>query len=104
GETTFKYVGVTEEDAISYLDTELIPGTLYQYKLRAVSNNARSLHAPSEDPNDNREVETPLDDSAPTPPQNLRVTLNSINSISLAWDQSTDNGGISQYVISYGSY
>lgn len=48
-------------------------------------------------------METPFDDAAPTPPQNLHVTLNSINSISLAWDSSTDNGGINQYVISYGT-
>lgn len=103
GETTFTYVGVTEEDAISHLDTQLIPGTIYEYKLRAVSNTARSLHAPSEDPDINLEVETPWDEAAPTPPQNLRVTLNSINSISLAWGASTDNGGINQYVISYGT-
>lgn len=103
GENTFKYVAVTAEDAISYLDTQLIPGTLYQYKLRAVSPTARSPHAPSEATNINLEVETPFDDAAPTPPQNLHVTLNSINSISLAWDSSTDNGGINQYVISYGT-
>lgn len=103
GENTFTYVGVTAEDAISYLDTELLPGTLYEYKLRAVSNTARSLHVPSEDPNINLEVETPFDESAPTPPQNLQVTLNSINSISLSWDASTDDGGINQYVITYGN-
>jgi chitodextrinase len=103
GETTFTYVGVTKEDDISYLDTQLIPGTVYEYKLRGVSSTARSLHAPSEDPNINLEVETPFDEAAPTPPQNLHVTLNSINSISLAWDSSTDNGGINQYVISYGA-
>jgi fibronectin type 3 domain-containing protein len=103
GENTFTYVAVTEEDAISYLDTQLTPGTLYEYKLRAVSNTARSLHVPSEDFNTNLEVETPSDEAAPTPPQNLRVTLNSINSISLAWDASTDNGGINQYVITYGN-
>lgn len=103
GETLFTYVGVTKEDDISYLDTQLIPGTVYEYKLRGVSNTARSLHAPSEDPNINLEVETPFDEAAPTPPQNLHVTLNSINSISLAWDASTDNGGINQYVISYGT-
>ncbi|MBX2966273.1 MAG: fibronectin type III domain-containing protein [Cyclobacteriaceae bacterium] len=103
GENTFTYVGVTAEDIVSFLDTNLIPGTLYEYKLRAVSNTARSLHVPSEDPNINLEIETPWDEVAPTPPQNLRVTLNSINSISLAWDASTDNGGINQYVITYGN-
>jgi fibronectin type 3 domain-containing protein len=105
GETTFTYVAVTGEDIVSYLDTKLTPGTAYEYKLRAVSNAARSFHAPSEDPNINLEVETPLDEAAPTPPQNLRVVNNFINnnSISLAWDASTDNGGINQYRVNYGS-
>ncbi|MBN8649891.1 MAG: fibronectin type III domain-containing protein [Cytophagales bacterium] len=105
GETIFTYVAVTEEDAISYLDTHLTPGTLYEYKLRAVSNTARSLHVPSEDPDINLEVETPLDEAVPSTPQNLRVVNNTINnnSISLAWDASTDNGGINQYVVTYGS-
>lgn len=105
GETLFTYVAVTGEDIVSYLDTQLTPGTLYEYKLRAVSNTARSLHVPSEDLNTNLEVETPLDEAAPTPPQNLRVLNNFINnnSISLAWDASTDNGGVYQYKVKYGS-
>jgi predicted esterase len=103
GETIFTYVAVTGEDIVSYLDAQLTPGTLYEYKLRAVSSTARSPHVPSEDPNINLEIETPLDEAPPTPPQNLRVLNDFINnnSISIAWDASTDNGGVNQYRVTY---
>lgn len=101
GETTFTFVARTQEDAVAYLDTKLTPGTLYQYKLRAVSNTARSLHVPSEDMSINLEVLTPGDVIPPTPPQNLKVTLNTINSITLSWDAGTDNIGVKRYKVNY---
>ncbi len=102
GETNFTFVTLTAEDAVSYLDTNLSPGTTYHYKLRAVSNTARSNHVPGNDLNTNLVVITPNESTLPTPPQNLLVTFNTINSISLTWDAGTDDTGIKQYKVNYG--
>ncbi|MBX2955401.1 MAG: fibronectin type III domain-containing protein [Cyclobacteriaceae bacterium] len=105
GETTFIMVAVAPEDAVAYLDTNLAPGTTYHYKIRAIGNTtatARSNYVPSNDVNINLEVTTPGDGIAPTPPQNLRVTLNTLTSISLAWDAGIDNTAINRYRVNYG--
>ena len=41
----------------------------------------------------------PPDDEAPTAPANLRATGKSATSVSLAWDASTDNVGVTGYVV-----
>ncbi|WP_238412209.1 PQQ-dependent sugar dehydrogenase [Saccharothrix deserti] len=41
----------------------------------------------------------PADTEAPTPPRNLRSTGKSATSVSLAWDASTDNVGVTGYVV-----
>lgn len=109
GETTFALIALTAEDAVSYLDTNLTAGTTYHYKLRAIGNTtitARSDYAPSNDVNvdgtGSLVVPTLGDVTPPTPPQNLIVTLNSINSISLSWGAGTDNNGIKRYKVNYG--
>ncbi|MGW5054240.1 fibronectin type III domain-containing protein [Actinokineospora sp. NPDC004072] len=43
------------------------------------------------------------DTEAPTTPGNLRTTGASQNSIGLAWDASSDNVGVTGYVVAYGS-
>lgn len=101
GETVFAFVTLTPEDAVSYLDSNLAAGTTYQYKLRAVSNTLRSNHVPSNDVNTNLVVITPGDTTPPTPPQNLQVIFNTINSITLTWDAGTDANGIGQYRVYY---
>ncbi len=102
GETNFKFIVRTTEDAVSYEDRGLEPNTTYQYKLRAISNTARSVHAPSDNVNTNLVVSTPNDGSAPTAPQNLTITSNNATAITLAWTASTDDSGIKQYVVTYG--
>ncbi|HWL84536.1 MAG TPA: fibronectin type III domain-containing protein, partial [Polyangiaceae bacterium] len=44
-------------------------------------------------------VDAPTDTAAPTTPQNLRSTNVTSNSITLAWDASTDNVGVAAYDI-----
>jgi len=103
GETIFKFVVRTAEDAVSFEDTGLEPNTTYQYKLRAVSNSGRSDHAPSNVVNTNLVVSTPADPNIPTAPQNLAITANDTESITLAWTASTDDSGIMQYWVYYGA-
>jgi len=104
GTTIYRYVARTEEDAVSYLDTKLEAGTTYEYKLRAVSVNARSVYVPGDlTLTTFLAVTTQGDTTPPTPPQNLLVTVNSVNSITLAWDAATDNNGIKQYLVTYGA-
>jgi fibronectin type 3 domain-containing protein len=102
GETIFKFITRTPEDAVSYLDSALESNTTYQYKVRAVSNSGRSPHAPSDVLNTNLVVSTPADTTPPTAPQNLVVTFFDANNITLTWDAATDNTGIQQYIVHYG--
>ncbi|MFS1511639.1 fibronectin type III domain-containing protein [Chengkuizengella sp. SCS-71B] len=44
-----------------------------------------------------------IDTQAPTVPSNLRVTGKTSSSISLAWDASTDNVGVTGYIVIYGN-
>ncbi|MBN8577737.1 MAG: fibronectin type III domain-containing protein [Cytophagales bacterium] len=103
GETLYKFVALTKEDVISYTDTNLNASTIYQYKIRAVGNttiNLRSNYVPgADDINTNLQVLTPGDLILPTPPQNLEVTFNTINSITLSWDPGTDNSGVKRYKV-----
>ncbi len=103
GETIFQFVTRTGEDVVSYLDAGLAAGTTYQYKLRAVSNIARSTHAPADALITNLVVATTGDVTPPTPPQNPTVIFNGIDVITLVWEPGTDENGIKQYVIYYGS-
>jgi len=41
-----------------------------------------------------------IDNSAPTAPSSLRMTANTLTSISLAWNASTDNVGVASYKLS----
>ncbi|NDI35829.1 glycosyl hydrolase family 18 protein [Chengkuizengella sediminis] len=43
------------------------------------------------------------DNEAPTVPSNLRVTSKTSSSISLVWDASTDNVGVTGYIVTYGN-
>lgn len=106
------FVALTDEDAIQYEDRNLLPGTEYWYKIRAVSNEGRSRYAPGESKtnvNANFIITTQSDNTPPTPPQNLTAVQHDTDiatqtvSISLSWDASTDAGGISNYQIQYGS-
>lgn len=101
GDALYTFVARTQEDAVSYLDTNLTPVTTYEYKIRAVSNSARSSAVPGDDPSQFLPISTLGDAILPTPPQNLQVTLNTIKSISLEWEPGTDNNGIKRYKITY---
>ncbi|MBL7843591.1 MAG: fibronectin type III domain-containing protein [Cyclobacteriaceae bacterium] len=102
GETVYTFVTRTAEDAVSYLDNNLVANTTYYYKIRAVSSTARSTYFPgNNDINQNVVVTTLGDGILPTPPQNVRVTFNNLTTIRLEWDAGTDNIGVRRYKINY---
>jgi hypothetical protein len=102
GNTDFKFVMKTNKDAVSYLDQGLEPGTLYEYKIRAINNSGRSNYLPADNVNTNYQVKTLADVEYPSPPQNVRMLTNDIHAISLSWDPAADNVGIKEYIIRYG--
>lgn len=101
GAPEFKFVVRTAEDAVSYHDTNLDPGTTYEYKLRAVNNNGRSNYVPSDDLAVNYTFKTLGDTKTPPPPQNLSVVGNTLNTISLTWDAAKDESSVKDYWIYY---
>lgn len=99
----FTFVTLTPPDAISWHDKGLEPNTAWHYKIRTVTSNSRSPHAPGNSTGTNLVVTTPADNTAPGAPQNLSVTGNSLSSITLSWEAANDNTGIKRYVVYYGS-
>jgi len=90
------YVGLISADGISLHDKGLLPNTTYYYKLRAVSANARSPYV-------DLEVTTIVDVTPPIAPQNLTVVKSDVKSVKLTWNVSTDNVGIKNYLIYFGT-
>jgi chitodextrinase len=101
GTPDFKFVTKTGEDAVSYHDVNLDPGTTYEYKIRAVNNNGRSNYLPSDDLNVNYKFKTSGDFHAPAAPQNLKVVSNTLNTISLSWTAAQDESSIREYYVYY---
>lgn len=86
-------IGKTGTDVLSFLDQTLAANTKYYYLVRAVNNTAASPVT--------TEVNaiTKSDITAPTAPTNLKITSSSRSSVSLSWDASTDDVGVTKYEI-----
>ncbi|MBI3138201.1 MAG: T9SS type A sorting domain-containing protein [Sphingobacteriales bacterium] len=89
----YTLVGITNQDITTFTVNGLNQNTRYYYKLRAVNNTGAS--AATEEVSS----KTVADTQAPTAPGNLRVTAATNNSVSLAWNASTDNVGVDKYDI-----
>ena len=76
----------------TYVDSGLVPGTTYVYKIYAVDT---ANHVSNVSPELNGV--TTADTAAPSTPANLRSTLIGTSSVALAWNASTDNTGIKEY-------
>lgn len=78
---------------LGYIDTGLLPGTTYTYKLTA-SDRAGNTSLPA-----TLSVNTPSgqDTEAPLAPDNLVASVISDSQINLGWDEAFDNTGISGY-------
>jgi pimeloyl-ACP methyl ester carboxylesterase len=93
---------ITKADVKSFTDTRLLPSATYQYKIRAVSNMARSNYTPSA-AGEFVEVSTSADADAPSAPENFNVKLVGVQTAKLSWAPATDNTGIREYIITFNS-
>lgn len=100
--TKWAMATLTNANVTSFNDSGLEPGSTYQYKIRAVSNSGRSNYTPSAS-NQYLVINTENDTQNPTVPLNLVATSTAIREITLTWQPSTDNTGIREYNIYYGS-
>lgn len=89
----YTLIGFTESNVVSYVVDNLNPGTRYYFKVRAVNNFAASAGS------NEAEGVSAADTEPPSAPANLRVSASTRNSISLAWDASTDDVGVTKYDI-----
>ncbi len=78
----------------SYSNTALAAGTSYTYRVRATdaAGNLSGYSATAT-------ASTPVDTQAPTAPSNLAATAVSSTQINLAWSASTDNVGVTAYLV-----
>ena len=93
---------LTAANVKTFTDTGLKPSTKYHYKIRAVSNTGRSNYTPAAS-NAFLTITTGEDNTKPSAPQSFTAKAVAINTIQLSWKASTDNTGIKQYRIYYGS-
>lgn len=105
GSTTYsawQMAPIVAKNTTSFVDKGLVPSSTYQYKIRAVGNAGRSNYTPSAS-NQYVVIVTDGDTQIPSTPQNLTAEATGIREIELNWNASTDNTGISEYLIYYGS-
>jgi chitodextrinase len=110
--TGWTFVTLTNEDAIIYTDKGLASNTTYWYKIRGVSNTARSNYSPGNSktvPAQNLIISTGADITPPTAPVNIAATLSDTDiatktaSLRVTWGASIDDSGLKEYRIQYGS-
>ncbi|MEX2230977.1 MAG: PA14 domain-containing protein [Cyclobacteriaceae bacterium] len=105
GSTTYspwQMAPLTNANATSMIDKGLLPSSNYQYKIRAAGNSGRSNYTPAASTT-YLVVVTSGDTQNPTAPQNLTAEATGIREIKLNWSASTDNTGVKEYQIYYGS-
>jgi hypothetical protein len=89
----YTLINITAADILTYTDGGLAPNTNYYYLVRAVNNNGAAANSTE------ATALTASDVTPPTAPQNLKITGSDRTSVSLAWDSSTDDVGVTKYLI-----
>ncbi|MEP6710994.1 MAG: fibronectin type III domain-containing protein [Ferruginibacter sp.] len=89
----YTLVGKTNADVLSFLDLGLSANTKYFYIVRAINLNGAAPNSVEAN------AITQSDITAPTAPGNLVVTSSDRSSVSLSWDASTDDVGVTKYEI-----
>ncbi len=97
GSVPYTFLGLTGEDGVTFHDTTAVSDRTYYYQIRAVGKTATSPYT------SNLAISTGTDIIPPSAPQNLVSTGFTLNSVDLAWTAATDNIGIEQYYVYYGS-
>ncbi len=90
---TFTQIGTSGASATTYSDPNLVPKTLYYYRVRATNASGDSGYT------NVSSATTAADTTAPTAPSNLTATAASSTQINLSWNASTDNVGVTGYQI-----
>lgn len=98
--STWEMAVLTNSNVTSFKETGLLPTSNYEYKIRAVSNTGVSNYSPG---TGSLQVTTTVDKQPPSVPQNLTVAPTGVQRIKLAWRKSTDNTGVKEYYVYYGS-
>lgn len=96
----WEMAGLAAANAVTFDDTTVEPLMNYQYKIRAVSNNGRSVYTPSA-AGEGIVVETVVDTEAPKAPTELSAKEKGVQRILLTWKPSIDNTRIREYVVYY---
>jgi chitodextrinase len=91
---------LTNSNVASFKESKLLPLSTYQYKIRAVSNTGRSNYTPEAT---GLELATGADKEAPSAPQNLAVIPIGVKKIKITWRPSTDNIGVKDYSVYFGT-
>jgi fibronectin type 3 domain-containing protein len=94
GCTNFAQVASLPGNTTAYNDISVAPSTTYNYQIVA-TDAAGNLSAPSNPAT----VTTPADTTPPTAPTNLAATVVGNTQINLSWTPSTDNVGVTNYLI-----
>jgi hypothetical protein len=97
--TPWEMRALTAANITAFVDTPVEPSKQYNYKIRAVGTSGRSNYSPT----NGLVVNTIADTQPPSAPVNLVASQAAIQAIKLTWQPSTDNSGIKQYRIYYGS-
>jgi chitodextrinase len=87
-------IQVATPTGTSYTDVGLNPSTAYGYTIAA---NDTSSHTSTQ--SGKVTTTTPADSTAPTQPTGLSMSMRTPTSVSLAWNVSTDNVAVKEYVI-----
>ena len=95
-----RFLYTVDAAVTSFTDVTAVPGTRYQYDVRAYDQLGPGLPSttvfPKTPPSDDAPPET--DVQAPTTPPNLRVAGTS-GAVDLVWDAATDDVGVYRYVV-----
>jgi chitodextrinase/imidazole glycerol phosphate synthase subunit HisF len=96
--TSYDLIAIISADVRSYVDSNLLPDNTYYYIVRGVNEEGAS------DNTIEVSATTLVDDIAPLAPLNLKVSSKSLSTITLSWDESTDDVGIDKYEIYKGPF
>lgn len=84
---------LTGNQVNSFTDKNLIPSSTYEYMIRAVSSQGRSLYT------EKQVIKTFPDNIPPSSPSELTVKIESVKTLKLNWKASEDNSSIKEYLI-----
>ena len=89
----YKLIGLSPTLVDSFVVTGLNPKSIYYYKVRPINSTAAATVSAA------ASAQTQADVTPPTAPGSLSLATTSSSSISLVWNQSTDNVGVVEYDI-----